>query len=305
MSLSMSLSKVDLNLFMVFDAIYQQRNLTRAAEVLCMSQPAVSNALNRLRTSLNDKLFVRSPGGVSPTPMAENIIDRVQEALKLLDASVTEGVVFDPASSTKVFRLSLSDLAQSLFLPRLITQISDQAPNIGLECYYVPRDQVEKELASGTIDLALDVTMVLGPQTCMQPLMKERYICAVRPDHPDIGDNISLEQYLQLEHIQVSSRRAGAGFEDVALQRLGRQRKVKIRVPHFQVAPQLITNSDMVLTIPMELAKQHNLKILELPFAVAPIDWNLFWHKSAEQDQTNLWIRDQIQRVVQIARQGY
>ncbi|GAA5316733.1 MAG: LysR family transcriptional regulator [Candidatus Pelagadaptatus aseana] len=294
----MSLNKVDLNLFLVFDAIYQQRNLTRAAEVLFMSQPAVSNALNRLRSSLNDKLFVRSPGGVSPTPMAENIIDQVQEALKLLDASVTEGVVFDPKSSNKVFRLSMSDLAQSMLLPELLSQINDQAPNVGLECYYIARDQLEKELASGAIDLALDVTTVLGPQTRMQPLMKERYICAVRPDHPDIGETITLDQYLKFDHVQVSSRRTGAGFEDVALQRLGRQRRVKVRVPHFQVAPQLILNSDMVLTVPKKLAQQHNLKVLELPFSLAAIDWNIYWHKSAEQDQTNLWIRNQIQQVV-------
>ena len=113
----MGLSKLYLNLFVLFEAIYNKRNLTRAAEVLSITQPAVSNALARLRRTLNDPLFVSTPAGMMPTPMTENIIGRVREALQLLDSSVYEGDVFDPASSERVFRLSMSDLAEALMLP--------------------------------------------------------------------------------------------------------------------------------------------------------------------------------------------
>jgi DNA-binding transcriptional LysR family regulator len=287
----MSLAQIDLNLFLVFDAIYQQRNLTRAADVLCLSQPAVSNALARLRQSLGDPLFIRSAKGMTPTPMAENIIGRVQEALQLLDSGVTEGTVFDPSTSNKIFRLSMSDLSEAIVLPKLMEVFKSQAPNAGIECYFTPRDNLEQELIKGAIDLALDVPVLLSSQISIQPLLKERYVCVVRHDHPLIGNTISLDQYLALDHIQVSSRRKGQGFEDVALHRLGRQRSVRVRVPHHQVAPFLVRDSDMVLTLPMSMAINSGLKILELPFSMAPVDWNLYWHKSADNDQTNGWIR--------------
>lgn len=293
----MSLHNVDLNLFVVFDAIYQQRNLTRASEVLFMSQPAVSNALARLRESLNDPLFVRAPGGMRPTPLAENIIERVQQALTLLENSVAEGATFDPQSSRKTFRISMNDMSQSRLLPELLDTLKQQAPGIKLECYYVGRHDLERELTAGTVDLALDVPLVSGPQVCMTPLVKERYVCVVRHDHPQIGDSISLEQYLQLDHIQVSNRRSGASYEDYALQRLGKRRNIKLRVPHFQVAPKLIAQCDMVLTMPYHLALENDLKILELPFELAELDWSLYWHNSADQDQANRWLRELISNV--------
>lgn len=288
----MSLHNVDLNLFLVFDAIYQQRNLTRASEVLCMSQPAVSNALARLRESLNDPLFVRAPGGMRPTPMAENIIDQVQQGLKLFDSSVHAGSTFNPQSSQKTFRLSMNDMAQSRVLPELLTILKRIAPGVGLECYYVSRENLEKELASGEVDLALDVPLVSGPKICMQPLIQERYVCAVRQDHPEVHDDISLEKYLALDHIQVSNRRTGSGYEDFALQRLGLQRQIKLRVPHFQVAAKLVPSCDMILTLPFNLAQDYDLKILELPFPLTELDWSLYWHNSTDQDQANKWLRE-------------
>lgn len=288
----MSLAQIDLNLFLVFDAIYQQRNLTRASDVLCMSQPAVSNALARLRKSLGDQLFIRSAKGMTPTPMAENIVGKVQEALQLLSSSVTEGTIFDPRTSDKIFRLSMNDLSEAMLLPKLMDKFEQQAPNAGIECYFTPRDSLEQELTKGAIDLALDVPVVLSSQISVQAISKERYVCAVRHDHPLVDSSISLDQYLQLDHVQVSSRRKGLGFEDVALQRLGRQRKVRVRVPHHQVAPLLVQDSNMVLTLPLGMARTTGLKVLELPFSMAPVDWNIYWHKNADMDQANLWLRN-------------
>ncbi len=288
----MRLSQVDLNLFVVFDAIYQQRNLTRAAEVLCITQPAVSNALGRLRTTLNDPLFVRTSQGMTPTPLSENIVGRVQEALQLLNTSVTEGEVFQPDQTDKVFRLSMNDLAESMILPNLLEHLQEVAPNIGVECYQVNRNDVERELAAGTLDFALDGPLIAGSQMCTKPLLRQRYACAVRKNHPLVGDSLTLDQYLQLDHIVVSSRRKGISYEDTALNRLGRQRKVRTRVPHYQVAPMIVERTDMAMTMPMNMAQKYDLKVLELPFSLPPLDWNLFWHKSADHDQANLWMRD-------------
>jgi len=295
----MRLSQVDLNLFIVFDAIYQQRNLTRAAEVLCITQPAVSNALGRLRTTLNDPLFVRTSQGMTPTPLAENIVGRVQEALQLLNTSVTEGEIFQPAETDKVFRLSMNDLAEAMILPNLLEHLREVAPNIGVECYQVNRNDVERELAAGTLDFALDGPLIAGSQMCTKPLLRQRYACAVRKEHPVVGGSLTLDQYLELDHVVVSSRRKGVSYEDAALNRLGRQRKIRTRVQHYQVAPLVVERTDMALTMPMSMAQKYDLQVLELPFSLPPLDWNLFWHKSADHDQANIWMRDLLMKIAE------
>lgn len=287
----MRLSQVDLNLFIVFDAIYQQRNLTRAAEVLCITQPAVSNALGRLRNTLNDPLFVRTSQGMSPTPMAENIVGRVQEALQLLNTSVTEGEVFQPDQANKVFRLSMNDMAEAMILPGLLETLQELAPNVSVECFHVPRDLVERELAAGSLDFALDVPLISGTQICTTSMVKQRYACVVRKDHPFVHDSITLDEFLELDHILVSSRRKGMSYVDVALNRLGRHRKVKVRVQHYQVAPMLVAKTNLALTIPMSMAQKYDMKVLELPFSLPALDWNLYWHTSADQDKANIWMR--------------
>lgn len=287
----MRLSQIDLNLFIVFDAIYQQRNLTRAAEVLCITQPAVSNALGRLRSTLNDPLFVRTSQGMTPTPMAENIVGRVQEALQLLSTSVTDGGNFRPETSDKVFRLSMNDMGEAMILPGLMKHLQERAPHISIECYNVPREQVERELAAGTLDFALDVPLISGNQVCTKPLIKQRYACMLSKDNTKVGDSLTLDEYLELDHIAVSSRRKGLSYVDMALNRLGRRRKVKTRVQHYQVAPMLVASTDLALTIPMSMAQQYDMKVLELPFSLPALDWNLYWHTSADQDKANIWMR--------------
>jgi DNA-binding transcriptional LysR family regulator len=295
----MRLSQIDLNLFIVFDAIYQQRNLTRAAEILCITQPAVSNALGRLRNTLNDPLFVRTSQGMSPTPMAEDIVGRVQEALQLLSTSITEGEVFLPETAEKVFRLSMNDMAEAMILPGLMEHLQTAAPHISVECYNVPREQVERELAAGTLDFALDVPLISGNQVCTTPLIKQRYACMVRKHHSKVGDTLTLDQYLSLDHIAISSRRKGLSYVDMALNRLGRRRTVKMRVQHYQVAPMLVASTDLALTIPMSMAQKYDMKVLELPFSLPALDWNLYWHTSADQDKANIWMRGLLEDLCQ------
>jgi DNA-binding transcriptional LysR family regulator len=290
----MRLNKVDLNLFVVLDAIYMQGNLTRAAEVLCITQPAVSNALARLRGIYDDALFVRTGKGMVPTPLTENIMPGVQAALQLLNASLQEAQLFDPFVSEKTFRLSMNDMAEAMIMPKLLSQLQQHAPKAGIECCYVPREEIERELAAGSLDIALDAPFIAVGQMQTQALLKQRYACAVRRDHPKIGDTISLDEYLALDHLQVSSRRKGRGYEDIGLNRLGRQRKIKMRVQHYQVAPLLVAQTDMALTVPISMAQNYDLKILELPYSLPALDWNIYWHKSADQDQANLWLRSLI-----------
>ncbi len=290
----MRLNKVDLNLFVVFDAVYTERNLTRAAEVLCITQPAVSNALARLRKTFNDQLFVRSAQGMSPTPVAENIIGRVREALQLLDTSVQEGDSFEPAESDRMFRISMNDLTESMILPALMDELCRQAPHIVVGSYYTGRSDMSKALASGELDFAIDVPLVVDPQLCHVSLYKEEFVCMVRLDHPDIRGSLSLEQYLALGHVHISSRREGLGHVDVALNSLGLQRNVLMRVQHYLVAPRILRRTNLALTVPKRWAQRFDMQILELPFEVPPINSHLYWHKSAEEDGANRWVRERI-----------
>ncbi|MCW8871847.1 MAG: LysR family transcriptional regulator [Xanthomonadales bacterium] len=287
----MKLPKVDLNLFVVFDTVYTERNLTRAAKVLHITQPAVSNALKRLRAAFGDPLFVRTPRGVAPTPVADNIAGRVKEALNMLNLSLTEGEKFQPQKSEKVFALGVHDIDEALVLPQLMERLDAATPGISLECISVPRNELEGELASGSLDFALDVPLFSVPLLCRQLVSAERYVCAMRPGHPMAAEPLTLERYLQLHHVHVSTRRRGVGHIDRALERLGRARNIRLRMMSYMAAPQVVASTDLVLTIPRTLASMYGLAALELPFEVGTLDQYLYWHKNADEDRANTWMR--------------
>ncbi len=294
----MRLSKFDLNLFVVFEAIYNKRNLTRAAEVLSITQPAVSNALARMRRTLNDPLFVSTPGGMLPTPMAENIIGRVREALQLLDSSVHEGDVFDPASSERVFRLSMSDLTEALVLPALGELLQRCAPGMHVRSYYTDRREVPTALANGSVDIAIDAPLIDDPHLYQAQLVRDRQACMIRHDHPFKGNILSMADYLAMGHIHVSSRRTGSGYVDAELMRLGQRRNIQMRVQHYMVAPLIAMRSDLALTAPLRLLERHPARILELPFEVPYLEYHCYWHRSVDRDQGNQWLREQLMRLM-------
>jgi len=292
---AMQLQQMDMNLFLVLEAIYNERNLTRAAEQLHITQPAVSNALARLRRTLDDPLFTRTPAGMSPTPLTERIMPKVQQALALLSGSLSEERRFDPASARKTLRLSMNDMAETLLLPRLLERLQRLAPGIGVESYYVPRDQLVKELAANTLDFGLDIPLATATQLQQQRLVNDRYLCMLRADHPLAEQaSLTLEQYLQLEHIHVSSRRSGPGMVDIALNKLGRRRNIKLRVQHYRVAPLVVLRTDLALTVPASLANQYPARLFELPFQVPQMDWHLLWHKNQHGDPASRWLRGEL-----------
>ena len=291
----MKQKSTDLNLFKVLVSIYQQRNLTRAAEALSVTQPAVSNALNRLRTNFNDQLFLRTHQGMSPTPFTESIIERVQEGLQLLNSSVASNVKFDPENSKRQFRISMNDLFESIFLPKLIQVSQSIAPNISFDCHEAPRAEIERELSKGSLDLALGATLPTpGLQLEKQALKAGKLVCVVRKDHPTIGETLSLQEYLDLKHIAISSRRKGLGHEDLALKRLGHRRQIALRIAHYRVAPLVVQQTDLALTMYKNMAEQFDLNILPLPFKIPPLDLNVYWHKSTQDDPAQIWLRDTI-----------
>lgn len=287
--------KMDLNLFLVLDAVYSHRNLTRAAEQLHITQPAVSNALARLRQQLDDHLFTRSPEGMTPTSVTENIMPQVQQALALLGNSVSKRNAFDPATANRTFRISMNDMAEGVLLPRLMERMGRIAPGIGIESYYVPRDDLTRELAANTLDLGIDVPMAEVPLLHQQRLNKDPHVVMVRPEHPLAKQkSLSLEHYLSLGHVHVSTRRSGAGIVDMALARAGVQRNIQLRVRHFHAAPAVVQQTNLALTVPEVIARQYPGKLFKAPFDIPQIDWYLFWHRNLHDEAANVWLRTQV-----------
>ncbi|WP_163833890.1 LysR family transcriptional regulator [Spartinivicinus ruber] len=290
----MNLSKIDLNLFVVFDAIYSEANLTRAGHILGITQPAVSNALARLRETFNDPLFIRTSQGMVPTPMAQNIIGQVREALTLLRTSIQHCDSFDPTEADKLFRLSIGDLNEAILLPRLLTKLQEIAPNLNIETQPISPRETTKELASGRLDFAIDAPVNYDIQIKHQKLFEDNYVCVVREDHPVLGNGgLSLDHYLELNHIQILPRFGQADEVDIVLGRLGIQRRVVFTAQHYLVAPLIVRKSDLAMTVPERFARaQHDIRILPLPFEDFPtMEVHLYWHESSNEDASNVWMR--------------
>ena len=294
----MKLSDIDLNLFVVFDAIYTEGNLTRAGEIIGITQPAVSNSLSRLRNLFDDPLFVRTAEGMVPTPVAQNIIGSVRQALGLIRSSVQESESFDPMVSDKRFRVSMTDLSQAILLPGLFKNIKKEAPEVSVDCYQVHRRDMNIELASGNLDLAIDVPLPPDPQIKQVALYSHPYVCVVNRDNDQIGDSIDLDSYLALQHIHISSRRGGLGHVDLALGKMGKKRDVILRTQHYLSTPQLVSSTNFALTVPKTFADflidTVPIRYLDLPFDVPPLESYMFWHESTDKDQANIWIRNLI-----------
>jgi|TARA_R110002072_G_scaffold60585_1_gene153599 DNA-binding transcriptional LysR family regulator len=293
------LSRIDLNLFVVFEVIYRERNVTRAAEILCLTQPAVSNSLARLRDLLDDPLFVRTPQGMTPTPVAHNIMPHVVEALGLLDKSVSQGHTFVPAEANREFVLSMTDLSESIFLPAIMSKLSIEAPNVRIKSHYVQRDILARSLTAGELDLAIDVPLVREDSLQHTSLLSDRYVCAVHPEHELAETELTLEAYLGLKHMHISNRRKGMGQVDVALHKLGKSRNIVLWSQHYMVAPLVGRDTDLVLTIPYQMAKQYNLVVKELPFRMPSLETHLYWHDN--NDAANEWLRGVLQNLVKEA----
>ena len=279
---------------MVFDAIYTEANLTRAGQIIGITQPAVSNALARLRESFNDPLFVRTAQGMVPTPMAQNIINPVRSALALLRVSVQESRTFNPLQANKTFRISMTDLTEAVVLPPLFQRLRKQAPSVVVESLLSHRRETTSDLAAGRLDFAIDAPLNTDPQVRHVKLMEDRYVCAMRPAHPLAGQpSISLDEYLGLTHIHISTRRNGLGQVDLALGKMGLQRKITLRSQHYLMASNVLQHTDMVMTVPERFARRHALHFVALPLNELPnVETHLYWHESTEQDPANRWMRE-------------
>ncbi|SFU31346.1 LysR family transcriptional regulator [Pseudoduganella namucuonensis] len=298
----MHISKVDLNLFVVFDAIYAEGGLTRASQRLNLTQPAVSHALARLRHLLNDPLFERQGHTMVPTPLARNIIEQVRNSLRGFELTVTGTERFDPATSERTFTLAMRDVVEPNILPPLMAAIAAAAPSVGLNALRMGRNELEAELAAGTVDAAIDVLLPLSDHIRTLRLPADSTVVLARRGHPHVQEAMDLDLYLSQQHIQVSSRRAGPSLEDVELGQRGLQRRIRMRCQHYFTACSVVSQTDLLLTMPERygrvLNQQFGHQILPLPLQLPAISNHLYWHTNVDHDLANRWLREQIARVI-------
>ena len=291
----MNLSDKDLNLFVVFDVIYTERNLTKSGEVLGITQPAVSNALSRLRENFNDELFVRTSKGMVPTPVAENMVNDIRQALDLIRNSISESETFNPKTAKATFRISIGDTSEYRLLPQLIKNISNLAPGVDVESYLTPRLETPKELAAGNIDFAIDPPIHSDPNLRNKKIYQDDYVLVVNKKHPIAKKKkISLEDYLNLSHIHISKRASGLGHVDTTLNRLGLTRRIALKAQHFLVAPYIIDQSNLAMTTIKSFSRGRELKVFQLPFKINPLVLHLYWHVNKDMDPANKWMRELI-----------
>ena len=299
----MDIEALDLNLLRVFDAVYRERNLSRAAARLRMSQPGVSQALNRLRQHTGDALFIRQAHGVAPTAYSDAISEPVAQALNGLQNVLMAPSVRDIRQSERRLRVAMSDYSQSLILAPLIRLLDAQAPRLQLRI--LPDDGIELQeaLSGGDLDLVVGAIPPLVEYFRHQDLCTEELVCIARAGHPEIQGQIDLDAYRHAEHVGVAVRAAQVSRIDAACAAHGFQRQIKVIVPNFLPMPFIIAATDCVATMPrrlLRLAPPHlGLQVMALPFDLPTAIIRQFWAERNHHDPVCCWLREQIWRVCQ------
>ena len=291
----MKISSFDLNLFVILNAIYTEGSLTKAAEVVGITQPAVSNALSRLREKFNDDLFVRTGSGMVPTQKTENIIKDIQNALALMQHSVNEPDTFDEKTTTRAFKLSLGDISEGRVLPYIMKEIDKNAKNISVGSYAYRRSDQVHALATNNLDFVVDPVIPASDEINSFKVFEDDFVAIHREGHPISEiENPTIDDILAQDHLHVSSRKRGLHLIDVELDKIGYRRKVALRCQHFLIAPTIIKSTDMLLFATRSFAKAHHLPFLEIPAEIPSMEYFLIWHKSDEGDGGHIWMKELI-----------
>ena len=292
----MNIRDVDLNLLRVFDAVLREKSVTAAAARLDLTQPAVSNALARLRRMLDDALFVRTAEGMRPTPYAQGLADPVRQALGLVETALARPAGFEPATSVRTFRFHMSDIGEMVFLPALVERLQRVAPGVRVEVTPLALEEITDALASGALDLAVGALPGLAGLVRTRSLLRDPYVCLMRAGHPLAGRRLTERQFAGVSFALVSSLGGGHRVVEEALAKHGLTGRIALRVPHFTVVPVVLERTDLVLTIPERVARVYErggrFKSARPPIPIPPADVGIHWHERFERDPGNVWMRE-------------
>ncbi len=288
------MTNIDLKLLAVIGELHRTRSVSQAAERLELSQSTISMSLAKLRKHFKDPLFVRTSAGMEPTPHATELIGLLQKAESLLQSALEHHVVFEPLASERVFRIQSTDIAQVTLLPKLMQRLKRIAPSVAINLGRISQE-TPKLLESGDMDLAVGFIPAMGAGFCQQRLFKDRFVCAIRADHPRIEKTLSVKQYEAETHLAIATTGTGHGIVEKILEAKKIRRNVGVTVPSFLGIVTLIASSDYIATLPEQLARHlaqpGNIRVLPLPFEVPPYYIVQHWHERYSQDPASRWLR--------------
>ncbi len=294
----MHIKDIDLNLLRLFDAVYRTRKVSRAAELLDLTQPAASQGLTRLRLLIKDPLFVRAGGGVQPTPKADRLADAVRSALATLEQALNESALFEPLQSRKVFRIHMSDIGEARFLPELMVALRRLAPGVRIETTPLASSDIAAGLDSGRIDFAFGFLPTVK-DTQRRQLLKDRYIVLLREGHPFTrrrrAGQALLDALHQLDFVAV--RTHSDTLRILELMRL--EERLRLTTEHFMVLPSIVKATDLAVVMPRNIAQifaaDGGYTLIEPPFPLRDFTVALHWSKRFEADPGNRWLRGVIE----------
>ena len=295
----MELARLDLNLLLVFHHLLREKRVSAVATVLGMSQPAVSSALGRLRTSLGDELFLRTQHGMAPTPYALQLAEPVATALDGLQQALNVRAAFDPATSERRFTLAMTDVGEMYFLPVLMDELAQTAPGVTLQVVAVTSASLGADMASGRTDLALGLLPQLQAGFFQQALFRQPYVCLMREGHPlAAAPSLARADFAAASHVRVIAAGTGHGRVDEALERQGLQRRIRLTVPHYVALGDVLGHSDLIATVPERFAQRvttpFGLTTRPLPLAVDGSVIHQFWHARLHKDPGHQWLRSMV-----------
>ncbi|VVE00957.1 LysR family transcriptional regulator [Pandoraea fibrosis] len=295
-----NLRRIDLNLLVTLDVLLAEQNVTRAAERLFMSQPAVSVHLAKLRDLLDDPLLLPGPRGMRPTARAEALREPLRDALESLSRAVAPAAPFEPANADLTWRIAATDYTESTIVLPLLQRLRSDAPHTRLAAFDLAPSRLTRQAEQGVIDIAFHTTENAPEGLRRQALFTERYVLVGRQGHPKLKRRPSVRQFCELEHAIVSQD--GGGFHastDDALAQLGVSRRVVLSVPHFLFLRAALANTDLVAMAPERLVRDDPaLQVMAPPVDVAGFEISMYWHERVHRDPAHDWLRACIACVV-------
>ena len=298
----MNLRRLDLNLLVIFDALMAERNVTRAAQRIALSQPAFSNALSRLRHYLKDELFIRGPDGMLPTPRALELAPQVHSALSALEHAL-DPQDFDPLHAERTFSIDTNDYIVTAALPSLMQRLAREAPNIDVRIL-PPSGKSFERLDAREVDFAIGPYGDVPERFSAESIDDNDFACMMRGDHPLARGKLDLQRYAAAKHLLITPRGDPSGFVDIALAEHGLSRRIVLTVNHFAVVPTIVAAGDMIVTLPRRIADlyahTYGLKLRPSPIPTPPTysQIQLLWHKRLGQHPAYVWFRGLLKTAV-------
>jgi DNA-binding transcriptional LysR family regulator len=291
------LKNIDLRLVSLIAELNRTRSVSAAAQNLSLSQSTVSMALARLREHFDDPLFVRTSIGMEPTPRGAELIEVMKSAEFYLHQALEQRSVFDPLKSNQNFQLCSTDIAQLTLLPALMKRLRRSGPSMSVTLRHIS-DRTHVQLESGEVDLAVGFIQPKGAGFCGQRLFRDRFVCAMRSDHPRVDKTLTIQQFEAETHVAVTTSGTGHSIVEETLETKHIRREVGLRVASFVGLGPILANTDLIAILPEQLgtffAQAGKVKLVEVPFEIPTYYIYQLWHERLRQDPANRWFRRQI-----------